>query len=324
MPEYPDIENYVSALRDRVHGTTLDAWHFLHPFLLRTVDPDPAQFVGREVINVSRIGKRIVLEFEGNLYAAIHLMIAGRLHWKDETSVNPEVAGRVGSTGRATVQSAPTRRSGRSAGPLLLAKFGSGTLTFTEAGTKRRASVHLVAGRTGLDALDPGGLELFACDAHEFALRLRTSNHTVKRALTDPKLFSGIGNAYSDEILHAARLSPFLLTGKLAEADVERLFDAAKSVLSSWKNRLAEERMGAFPERVTAFHPEMAVHGRFGKPCPICATSVQRIRYAENESNYCPRCQTGGVVYADRALSRLLKSDWPRTVEELENLPRFH
>ncbi|HUX14730.1 MAG TPA: DNA-formamidopyrimidine glycosylase family protein, partial [Spirochaetia bacterium] len=312
-----------SALNERLRGTKLDSWHFLHPFLLRTVEPDSTQFVGRKVVTASRIGKRIVLEFEGNLYAAIHLMIAGRLHWKEGTSTRAAVAQQRGPTASATRQVSPPRRSGRNAGPLFLADFGSGTLTLTEAGTKRRASIHLIEGRSGIEALDPGGLELFVCDAGEFAQRLRKTNHTLKRALTDPKLFSGIGNAYSDEILHAAGLSPFLLTGRMSDADALRLFETAKSVLSGWKDLLEAQRKGAFPQRVTAFHPGMAVHGRFGKPCPICGTSVLRIRYADNESNYCPRCQTGGVVYADRALSRLLKNDWPRTVEELENLPGF-
>ncbi|WP_455381523.1 zinc finger domain-containing protein, partial [Salinispira pacifica] len=212
------------------------------------------------------------------------------------------------------------RPGGRSGGPLFLARFSTGTLTLTEAGTRRRASIHLVAGSGALASLDPGGLELFGCSVEEFTARLRSVNHTVKRALTDPRLFSGIGNAYSDEILHAARMSPFLQTARMSDEEAGRLFDASRSVLTLWRERLESEREGRFPRKVTAFHEGMAVHGRFGKPCPVCGTPVQRIRYADNESNYCPLCQTGGTVYADRALSRLLKGDWPRTVEELENL----
>lgn len=303
MPEYPDIENYVEALRERITGSELRSWHFLHPFLLRTVEPSPESFLGLSVSSVSRHGKRIVLGFGKELYAAIHLMIGGRLHWKENEPAEDNTA---------------LRRRG---GTLFLARFGTGTLSLTEAGTKRRASVHLARGDTQLEALDPGGLEIFAATVDEFAARLRSVNHTVKRSLTDPKLFSGIGNAYSDEILHAARMSPFLQISRMSDEQIADLFNRCRNVLAMWKDRLSEERKGQFPRKVTAFHAQMAVHGRYGKPCPVCATPVQRIRYADNESNYCPVCQTGGTVYADRALSRLLKNDWPRSVEELENLP---
>ncbi len=303
MPEYPDIENYVEALRDRISGSELLSWHFLHPFLLRTVEPSPESFLGLEAGSVTRRGKRIVIGFEKDLYAAIHLMIGGRLHWKEAEPAE---------------NTAALRKRG---GTLFLARFSTGTLSFTEAGTKRRASIHLAHGTAALDALDPGGLELFDTTLEEFAGRLRSANHTVKRSLTDPRLFSGIGNAYSDEILHAARMSPFLQTSRMDDGQIAELFDACRNVLAGWKNRLTEERKGQFPRKVTAFHAQMAVHGKYGKPCPVCGTPVQRIRYADNESNYCPRCQTGGTVYADRALSRLLKDDWPRSVEELENLP---
>jgi len=307
VPEYPDIENYVDALRERILGRRLLGWRFLHPFLLRTVDPPQDMFINHEVTSVDRHEKRIVLGFQGELFASIHLMILGRLSWNDGQ--------------HAPADRKVTRPAARG-GTLFDAAFeGGGTLALTESGSKRRAAIHLASGSQAVQALRRGGLEVDQATLPEFAARLRSENHTVKRALTDPRLVSGVGNAYSDEILHAACMNPFLQTGKMSDDDCSHLFDAVRSVLTSWRARLADERGGAFPTKVTAFHPAMAVHGRYGKPCPRCGTAVQRIRYAENESNYCPRCQTGGVVYADRALSRLLKGDWPRTVEELENEP---
>lgn len=305
MPEYPDIENYVDALRERILGRKLLGWRFLHPFLLRSVDPPPDAFVNHEVASVDRHEKRIVLGFQGELFASIHLMVLGRLSWHDRQ--------------RAQVDRKATRPAARG-GMLFDASFeGGGTLALYESGSKRRAAIHLASGSQAVDALRRGGLEVDLVTLFEFAERLRSENHTIKRALADPRLVSGVGNAYSDEILHVAQMNPFLQTSKMSDDDYSRLLDAAREVFAIWRQRLADERAGGFPTRVTAFHPGMAVHGRYGKPCPRCGTAVQRIRYAENESNYCPRCQTGGVVYADRSLSRLLKSDWPRTVEELEN-----
>ncbi len=296
MPELPDVEVYVDALRDRVAGRVLTRVRLGSPFLLRTVEPPLAAFAGRRVASVSRLGKRIVLGLDGDLFLAIHLMVAGRLHWKPAGAKLPGKAG------------------------LAALDFAEGTLTLTEAGSKRRAALHAVAGAAGLAALDRGGIEPLTATAGEFAAALRRENHTLKRALTDPRLLSGIGGAYGDEILHRARLSPLQLTSRLDDADVERLRLATVAVLSEWTERLRREAGGGFPERVTAFRPEMAVHGKFRQPCPACGTLVQRIVHAENETDYCPRCQTGGRILSDRSLARLLRDDWPRTVEEMEAL----
>ena len=291
MPELPDLTVYREALEQRIAGQQLESVLIQSPFLLRTVDPPLPSALGRRVTAVRRIGKRLGLGLEGELWLVFHLMIAGRLHWFD--------AG------------APLAR--RAA--LARLQFSSGILTLTEAGTKRRASLHLVQGEEALRRQDPGGIEVLTASAAEFAERLRLENHTLKRALTDPRLFSGIGNAYSDEILHAARLSPVTLTRRATDAEVSRLYAAAREQLQLWTDRLRRGARGGFPEKVTAFREEMAVHGRFRLPCPVCGTPVQRIRYVDNETNYCATCQTGGRLLADRALSRLLKKDWPRTVD---------
>jgi formamidopyrimidine-DNA glycosylase len=294
MPELPDIVVYLECLRRRVAGQPLDRVRLVSPFLLRSVDPPPAQAEGRTVRELRRLGKRIVFELDGGLFVVLHLMIAGRLHWKPR-GANP--AGKIG---------------------LAAFDFPSGTLTLTEAGSKKRASLHLVQGEARLAEHQPGGLEVMDAGLGDFARALRRENHTLKRTLTDPRLLSGIGNAYSDEILHRARLSPLTWTTRLTDAEVARLFDSTRATLAEWTERLRAEAGDGFPEKVTAFREGMAVHGRFGQPCPDCGTAVQRIRYADNETNYCPRCQTNGTVLADRSLSRLLKDDWPRTIEELE------
>jgi len=294
MPEYPDITVYLEALRSRLAGSRLRAISLHNPFLLRTVEPRPEAFIGKRVDAFERMGKRILLGFEGGLWLVLHLMIAGRLHWKP----------------------ASARPPGRNA--LLVLEFDTGFLTLTEAGSKRRASLHLMAGRAGLEALDPGGLEVLEATPASFAGRLRAENHTLKRALTDPHILSGIGNAYSDEILHRARLSPLAMTQKLDDAEMGRLYQATRDTLTHWAGRLRSLYGDRFPEKVTAFREGMAVHGRYRQACPECGTPIQRIQYASNETNYCPRCQTGGRIYADRALSRLLKQDWPRRVEDLE------
>jgi formamidopyrimidine-DNA glycosylase len=294
MPELPDITVYVEAIASRVAGQPLSRARLLSPFLLRTVDPPLLAAEGRRVAGVRRIGKRIVLDLEGDLHLVLHLMLAGRLHWKP-------VGAKI-----------PARRG------LAALDFPSGTLLLSEAGTKKRASLHVVSGGPALAGFDRGGLEVEGCDLQSWSDRLRGANHTLKRALTDPRLFSGIGNAYSDEILHRARLSPLRQTRQLTEEEVSRLRDAARAVLAGWTERLRREAAGGFPENVTAFRDGMAVHGRHGRPCPECGTAIQRIVYAENECNYCPRCQTAGRLLADRSLSRLLKDDWPRTIEELE------
>ena len=298
MPEYPDITVYLEALEQRIQGQELASIVINSPFLLRTVVPTAEAFVGRRVVALERIGKRIVVGFEQELWLVIHLMVAGRLHWKDAGAKPP----------------------GKSA--LLLLEFDTGLLYLTEAGKKKRASLHLVAGREQLEDLDPGGINVLTAALAEFSARLTASNHTLKRALTDPHIFSGIGNAYSDEILHRAGLSPIAMTQKLVTEEIERLHRATQSSLLEWTERLRQSCGTGFPEKVTAFREDMAAHGRYGHPCPVCQTPIQRIRYASNETNYCPRCQTGGRVLADRALSRLLKKDWPRTVEELEKLKR--
>ncbi len=291
MPELPDLTVYLEALDERIRGQRLERVLLPSPFLLRTAVPPIEAVSGRRVTAVRRIGKRIAIGFEGDLWLVFHLMIAGRLHWF--------------ARGRSLPKRAVLARL----------EFENGTLTLTEAGTKRRASLHLVQGEGGLRLQDPGGLEVLDATLEQFSARLRGENHTLKRALTDPKLFSGIGNAYSDEILHAAKLSPVLLTSRIDSTGIARLHQAIREQLQLWTQRLRLEAGREFPEKVTAFRDDMAVHGRFGLPCPVCGTPVQRIRYADNETNYCARCQTGGRLLADRALSRLLKDDWPRSVD---------
>jgi formamidopyrimidine-DNA glycosylase len=293
MPELPDITVYIEALRERILGAKLESTRITHPFLLRTFDPPISLLYGRRVIDLRRVGKRVAIGFEGDQWLMLHLMIAGRLHWFP-----------AGAT-----------KTGRAA--LAYFVFDTGTLTLTEAGSKRRASLWVFGSSKQLSEQDPGGLEILEAPYEEFRNRLLAENHTLKRSLTDPKTFSGIGNAYSDEILHRARLSPVTLTQKLDEPAVRRLYDAIREVLPEWIERLQKDAGQDFPQGVTAFRPEMAVHGRFGKPCPTCGAPVQRIRYADNETNYCPKCQTGGRILADRSLSRLLKDDWPRTIDEL-------
>jgi len=292
MPELPDVELYREALEARVKGATLRTVVLKNPFVLRTAVPPLDALFGKTVRGVSRLGKRIVFEFDDDYFLVVHLMIAGRLQWVPEGG------------------KAPARIT------LALLTFSTGTLALTEAGTKRRAALHCVHGRKALAEFDPGGLEVLTATPKDFAGRLRDENHTLKRSLTDPHIFSGIGNAYSDEILHRARLSPLALTQKLKDDEVARLFEATRDVLTEWTARLREQAAGAFPTKVTAFRPEMAVHGRFKAPCPVCGAPVQRIVYAENEANYCARCQTNGVVLADRALSRLLHKSYPRTLQK--------
>jgi formamidopyrimidine-DNA glycosylase len=294
MPELPDITSYLVALRSRIVGQPLEKITVRSPFLVRTVEPDLFSLQGQTVCELSRIGKRIVWHFAGETYLVFHLMIAGRFHWKQPDE----------------------RPSGKN--DLAAFAFPAGTLLLTEASKKKRASLHVVCGKATLAAHDRGGLEPLDCSAADFHAALTSENHTLKRALADPRLFSGIGNAYSDEILHAAGLSPIALTSRLKEEEIQRLLAAVRRVLGEWTARLVAEAERKFPEKVTAFRPEMAVHGRFGQPCPVCGTAVQRIVYAENETNYCPRCQTGGKLLADRSLSRLLKNDWPRTIEDWE------
>jgi formamidopyrimidine-DNA glycosylase len=294
VPELPDVTVYVEALAARVRGHTLQGVTLSSPFLLRSAEPPLAATFGQRVVAVRRLGKRIAIGLENGLWLVLHLMIAGRLHWFGQGK----------------------RRSGRRA--LAVFEFDNGALTLTEAGTQRRASLHVVSA-AALGEHERGGLEILEASALEFTQRLRSQNHTLKRALTDPRLFSGVGNAYSDEILHTARLSPVTLTQRLSDEEVARLQAASVAVLQRWTERLRGEAGGAFPEGVTAFREGFAVHGRFRKKCPVCATEIQRIRYASNETNYCPRCQTEGRILADRSLSRLLKDDWPRSIEELES-----
>jgi len=294
MPELPDILLYLHALEPRVVGQRMNRIRLASPFLLRSIDPPLSAVEGGTVVALHRLGKRIVFELEGELFLVFHLMIAGRFRWKPPGT---QIPGKVG---------------------LLALDFDHGTLLMTEAGTKKQASLHAVSGRAALAQHDPGGLEVLETDLPTFRVALQRGNHTLKRALTDPHLFSGIGNAYSDEILHAARLSPFKVTNSLTDEEVGRLFDATRSTLSTWTAQLQEEAAGEFPEKVTAFHEGMAVHGRYAKPCPDCGSPVQRVVYAANEANYCATCQTGGRLLADRSLSRLLREDWPRTLEELE------
>ncbi len=298
MPELPDIVVYLRALEQRVLGRTLDRAQIASPFLLRSIDPPVSAVVGQKVRGLRRVGKRIAIGFENDVWLVLHLMIAGRLHW---------VTKKVKPDGRRT---------------LAAFEFDSGTLTLTEAGSQKRASLHMVAGEAGISSLDPGGIDVLSATSDEFAAQLTSANHTLKRALTDPRLFSGIGNAYSDEILHRAELSPILLTQKMTPRQIEHLRLATRTTLAEWTDLLRAEAGAKFPENVTAFREEMAVHGRYGMACPRCGAKVQRIRYASNETNYCAVCQTGGKLLADRALSRLLREDWPRTLEELEELKR--
>ena len=295
MPELPDITVYVESLEAKLHGDTLRRVRVQNPFLLRTAAPPISEAEGRRLVAVERLGKRVVLVLEGELFLVIHLMIAGRLKWLATGAKSP---------GKAA---------------LAAFEFNAGTLVLTEAGTQRRASLHLLAGREALRAMDPGGIDVLHANVAAFKHRLAVENHTLKRSLTDPRLFSGIGNAYSDEILHRARLSPVALTRALPDEAAQRLFDATRAVLLEWTERLRAEATagGGWPAKVTAFRSEMAVHGRFGQPCPVCAAPVQRIVHADNETNYCARCQTGGKLLADRALSRLLKASWPRHIDDL-------
>jgi formamidopyrimidine-DNA glycosylase len=298
MPELPDISAYMKALQSRIVGQRLERVRIRNPFLLRSAEPSVSAVEGKTVRELRRIGKRIAIGFDEDLWLVVHLMIAGRLHWKP---VHAVLQGR---------------------NDLAAFDFPTGTLTLTEAGSKHRASLHVLKGEELLQSLDPGGIDVFATDVDTFRKALTAENHTLKRALTDPRTLSGIGNAYSDEILHAAQLSPIALTQKLTDAEWERLFAATRETLQLWIDRLTAEAKDAFPEHVTAFRKDMAVHGRYGKPCPRCGEKIQRIRYADNETNYCARCQTGGRLLADRGLSRLLGADFPRTLEELEALTR--
>lgn len=294
MPELPDITVYIETLRTRILGHEIRGARALNPFVLRTFEPPLSAVVGKRVRTISRLGKRIVLGADDALYIVVHLMIAGRLRWRENGKT---IAGKLAQAAF---------------------EFENGTLYLTEAGSKRRASIHVVQGAQALAQFDRGGLEVLDADLAEFASRLRSENHTVKRSLTDPRLFSGIGNSYSDEILHRAKMSPLLLTSRITDEQIVQLFEATKATLIDWTNRLREEVGEAFPEKVTAFRDGMAVHGRYKLPCPVCGSPVQRIRYADNETNYCARCQTGGRLLADRAMSRLLKQDWPRSIDEVE------
>ena len=328
MPELPDITLYIEALEERILDQTLERVQLASPFLLRTAVPPIASVEGKKVIHLRRLGKRVCIGLEGDFWLVVHLMIAGRLHWIDRSA----------GDGKARLSKSPKKLG------LAAFQFSTGTLSLTEAGSQRRASLHLVEGEAGLDRLDPGGLEIFDTDLDGFAKVLQSANHTLKRALTDPRLFSGIGNAYSDEILWEAGLSPVKLTQKLMPEEIELLFESTRATLTKWIELLRSDvaqvanlrKRGAsptvtegsatysvpFPEKVTAFRPEMAVHGKYGQPCRRCGAKIQRIRYASNETNYCPHCQTGGKLLADRALSRLFGKDWPRTLEELESLTR--
>ena len=294
MPELPDVELYLAALRPRLTGRTLERVRLGNPFVVRSIEPPVSALDGHAVAGLRRIGKRIVFDFGDDLFLVVHLMIAGRLRWRDPRAAIPA---RVG---------------------LAALDFEHGTLLLTEAGARRQASLHVLRGAASLAAHDPGGLEVMTADLATFSARLQRENHTLKRALTDPRIFSGIGNAYSDEILHAARLSPLKLTSALSDREIDTLFHATRDTLAVWLERLRAEAGDKFPEKVTAFRPDMAVHGKYGQPCPACGSPVQRIVYARNEANYCSRCQTGGRLLSDRALSRLLRDDWPKTLDELE------
>ncbi len=295
MPELPDVELYLHALGPRVRNQRLERLRLGNPFVVRSIDPPPSVLEGRTVLDLRRLGKRIVFAFDDELFLVLHLMIAGRLRWRERGAAIP------GKVGMAAFD------------------FPEGTLLLTEAGARRQASIHVLRGAGSLHAHDPGGLEVLGASLTTFAERLRRENHTMKRALTDPRIFSGIGNAYSDEILHAARLSPMKLTSTLADHEVEKLYHTIRDTLIAWVDRLRTEAGDRFPEKVTAFRPDMAVHGKYGKPCPVCGSPIQRIVYARNEANYCSTCQTGGRLLSDRALSRLLRDDWPKTLDELEH-----
>lgn len=298
MPELPDVTVYIEALGERVLNQPIQRIRIGSPFVVRTFDPPIKEIECKKILSLRRMGKRIVIELEDDLFLIVHLMIAGRLHWK------PKGAKIARKYGQAAID------------------FPNGTLLLTEAGTKKRASIHLVRGEAALQEYDPGGLEIFDMTLEQFTASLTRENHTLKRSLTDPHLFSGIGNAYSDEILHRAKLSPIRLTQQMREAEIERLYHAVRASMTEWIERLRKERGTGFPEKVTAFRADMAVHGKYGKPCPVCGSPVQRIVHAENETNYCATCQTGGKLLADRSLSRLLKQDWPRSLEELEEMKR--
>jgi formamidopyrimidine-DNA glycosylase len=299
MPELPDVTVYIEALGERVLNQPIQRIRIGSPFVVRTFDPPINEIAGKKVLGFRRMGKRIVFELEDDLFLIVHLMIAGRFHWK------PKGAKIARKYGQAALD------------------FPNGTLLLTEAGTKKRASIHLVRGEVALEECDPGGLEIFDMTLEQFTEALTLENHTLKRSLTDPHLFSGIGNAYSDEILHRAKLSPIRLTKQMTEVEIEQLYDAVRESMSEWIERLRKDRGTAFPEKVTAFRADMAVHGKYGKACPVCGSPVQRIVHAENETNYCATCQTGGKLLADRSLSRLLKDDWPRSLEELEEMKRI-
>jgi formamidopyrimidine-DNA glycosylase len=298
MPELPDVELYLHALQPRIVNRYLDRVRLGNPFIVRTIEPPVSALEGRKIEDLHRLGKRLVVHFTDDLFMVIHLMIAGRLRWRERGATIPAKIG------------------------LAAFDFEEGTLLLTEAGARRQASIHIVHGADGLDAHDPGGIEVLEADFPTFARHLARENHTLKRALTDPRIFSGIGNAYSDEILHSARLSPMKLTSTLTDAEIETLYHSVIDTLRSWIDRLREETGDRFPEKVTAFRPEMAVHGKYGKPCPVCGSPIQRIVYARNESNYCSQCQTGGRLLSDRALSRLLREDWPKTLEDLDQRKR--
>lgn len=298
MPELPDVTVYIEALGERVLDQIIQRIRIGSPFVVRTFDPPIKEVERKKILALRRMGKRIVIELEDDLFLIFHLMIAGRLHWK------PKGAKIARKYGQAAID------------------FPNGTLLLTEAGTKKRASIHLVRGEAALQEYDPGGLEIFEMTLEQFTAALTQENHTLKRSLTDPHLFSGVGNAYSDEILHLAKLSPIRLTKQMTAIEIERLYDAVRESMAEWIERLRKERGSGFPEKVTAFRPDMAVHGKYGKPCPVCGSPVQRIVHAENETNYCATCQTGGKLLADRSLSRLLKQDWPRSLEELEEMKR--
>jgi formamidopyrimidine-DNA glycosylase len=294
VPELPDVELYIHALKPRILDRPLERFRIGNPFIVRTIEPRPEDLEGRTVADIRRMGKRLVFAFPNDLFLLLHLMIAGRLRWRAKGAPIPAKVG------------------------LAAFDFPAGSVILTEAGSRRQASIHILRGHEALQAMNPNGLEVLDATAAEFATRLRSENHTVKRALTDPHMFSGIGNAYSDEILHAARMSPLKLTATLTDAETETLFEATRDVLIDWQQRLRDETGEDFPEKVTAFRRGMAVHGRYGEPCPICGSPIQRIVYARNEANYCSRCQTGGRLLSDRSLSRLLREDWPKTLDELE------
>jgi len=300
MPELPDITIYIEALEQRILNRTLERALIAGPFLLRSADTPASAAHGKQVRELRRIGKRIAIGFDNDIWLVLHLMIAGRLHWVDRKKTKTPDGRRV----------------------LAAFEFDAGTLTLTEAGSRKRASLHVVAGEEGLKALDPGGIDPMSATAGRFAAALTASNHTLKRSLTDPRIFSGIGNSYSDEILHRAQLSPVMLTSRISPDEIARLYEAVREVMLEWIAKLRDESGVKFPEKVTAFREGMAVHGRYGQPCPRCGARIQRIRYASNETNYCARCQTGGKLLADRALSRLLREDWPRTLEEMEERKR--